>query len=186
MSTRERWIVYPLLFLAIGLGLRSGIYLSGIEQQNRLDIGMLQCNELRVVDEQGRPRIFIHTDNRDRSGVVDIIGAEGQVITSLRANEFSSALRLGSQRRRSELTVSNSGHQPSVTYHRSIGDRLIFGEALFLSPEAHRELVRVLGHLMRQQERSTPQSPGSESQEENDMETTQPDGDADPAAPPSS
>src|SRR5690349_14566353 len=37
MTTRERWIVYPLLFLAIGLALRSGVILKEMERRGSLE-----------------------------------------------------------------------------------------------------------------------------------------------------
>ncbi|MEM6329490.1 MAG: hypothetical protein AAF790_04485 [Planctomycetota bacterium] len=47
MSERERWIVYPLLFLALGAALRDKLM-----QQTRAD--QLVCNRLIVVDDAGK------------------------------------------------------------------------------------------------------------------------------------
>ncbi len=47
MSDRERWIVYPLLFLALGAALRDKLAKRTLSDQ-------LICKSLLVVDEQGR------------------------------------------------------------------------------------------------------------------------------------
>ena len=41
MSTRERWIVYPLLFLALGAALRDKLV-------EKIEISRLKCNRLEV------------------------------------------------------------------------------------------------------------------------------------------
>ncbi len=48
MSERERWIVYPLLFLALGASLRDKLAKQTRSQQ-------IVCEELFVVNNQGRP-----------------------------------------------------------------------------------------------------------------------------------
>ena len=48
MSERERWIVYPLLFLALGASLRDKLAKQTRSQQ-------IVCEELYVVNNQGRP-----------------------------------------------------------------------------------------------------------------------------------
>lgn len=48
MTERERWIVYPLLFLALGAALRDKL-----AKQTRAK--QIVCEQLYVVDPQGRP-----------------------------------------------------------------------------------------------------------------------------------
>ena len=48
MSDRERWIVYPLLFLALGASLRDKL-----AKQTRAK--QIVCEQLYVVDSEGRP-----------------------------------------------------------------------------------------------------------------------------------
>ena len=53
MSTRERWIVYPLLFLALGLVLRSSFEESISEIEFRCQT--IECQNLRVKLINGQP-----------------------------------------------------------------------------------------------------------------------------------
>jgi hypothetical protein len=48
MSERERWIVYPLLFLALGAALRDKLLKQTVAKR-------LICEELYVLDAKGRP-----------------------------------------------------------------------------------------------------------------------------------
>lgn len=48
MSQRERWIVYPLLFLALGAALRDKLAKRSVTEH-------VICEKMTVVDDQGRP-----------------------------------------------------------------------------------------------------------------------------------
>ncbi len=56
MSERERWIVYPLLFLALGAALRDKL-----AKQTRTK--QLVCEQLFVVDAEGRPMAELRGSN---------------------------------------------------------------------------------------------------------------------------
>ena len=62
MTERERWIVYPLLFLALGAGLRDKLF-----DQTRTK--SIECQELTVSAEErvGSPDHFAGEDRRDRT-----------------------------------------------------------------------------------------------------------------------
>jgi hypothetical protein len=75
MSDRERWIVYPLLLLALGTALRDKVtrviqnvnLIEGSEAQFDLHEGKLVCRQvfcrdLVVVDEQGRSQVVIRAE----------------------------------------------------------------------------------------------------------------------------
>jgi hypothetical protein len=56
MTSRERWTVYPLLFLALGLAVRAGTIAEGPVAALRcesVDAGVVTCRELVVVDADG-------------------------------------------------------------------------------------------------------------------------------------
>ena len=56
MTSRERWTVYPLLFLALGLAVRAGTIAEGPVGELRcesVDAGVVACRELVVVDAEG-------------------------------------------------------------------------------------------------------------------------------------
>ncbi len=48
MSTRERWIVYPLLLLTLGIVLRDKIVPQGHFQANEIAAGRIHCGQLQV------------------------------------------------------------------------------------------------------------------------------------------
>ncbi|MFM9058273.1 MAG: hypothetical protein ACKOSQ_03970 [Planctomycetaceae bacterium] len=55
MTTRERWTVYPLIFLALGLAVRAAVLseerLAGTVET--LEAGRVECRELLVRDADG-------------------------------------------------------------------------------------------------------------------------------------
>ena len=51
MTSRERWTIYPLLFLAIGIALRDQFPSSGTRQIGRLEANEIICNELYVREQ---------------------------------------------------------------------------------------------------------------------------------------
>lgn len=62
MNDRERWIVYPLLFLALGASLRDKLLKQSINEQikcSELYCDELICRQVQVIDEQGRVRTAI-------------------------------------------------------------------------------------------------------------------------------
>lgn len=68
MSERERWIVYPLLFLALGAGLRDKLL-----KQTTAD--QVVCKRLVVIDDAGKPTAALAGADlqvgRIQAGVVD-------------------------------------------------------------------------------------------------------------------
>ena len=114
MSTRERWIVYPLLFLAIGLALRDKVWTphrcGGAEMSLRageIDAGVIRCGKLQVVDAamrrvetaqlecrnlivagpNGQPAIHAHADPKTRGGTVETFSADGQPLVVLKSTQ---------------------------------------------------------------------------------------------------
>lgn len=82
MSDRERWIVYPLLFLAIGLGVaRNGMEQSRSEDQ-AAEVDSLRCKTLEVVDAHGKPKIKLGT-SEGGTGLIETAAANGAVMTAL-------------------------------------------------------------------------------------------------------
>jgi hypothetical protein len=96
MSTRERWIVYPLLFLTLGIVMRDKIIppkilqVQGIAAEqircsqlqvdmalcNRLQAGAeivegtVKCEDLVIIGPKGRPTVFLSTDPRTKGGMI--------------------------------------------------------------------------------------------------------------------
>jgi hypothetical protein len=66
MSTRERWVIYPLLFLAIGFAMRSGVIQS--EQEKQITTDLVRCKAIEVEDDQ--PRVIIKAKGKGDTGAL--------------------------------------------------------------------------------------------------------------------
>jgi hypothetical protein len=132
MSDRERWIVYPLLFLALGVALHDkmtrtieGVALIGGKQAVvNLDRGylatrvveadLIRCQRLVVEQAPNKPLVIIggvkvpSKDGQQKSsGAISIHGQEGKEIIVLRANN---ALKGELVRRQKE------GEEPEIVF----------------------------------------------------------------------
>jgi hypothetical protein len=80
MSDRERWTVYPLLFLALGLAMRA--VLVPPAEMGELDVVRLLCREIVVKDGEGR--VMLHLGRvAEGGGRIEINDAEGDARMSL-------------------------------------------------------------------------------------------------------
>ncbi len=111
MSDRERWIVYPLLFLALGLNLRDKItgtlrrlvlldgkaaaldFENGVLRVPRIDADVVHCHHVDIRDPQGKPLVQLKglevptgEGVKKNSGAVSIHGQDGREIIVLRAH----------------------------------------------------------------------------------------------------
>ena len=57
MSSRERWIVYPLLFLTLGIAVRDKIIPAHRLQMEEIAANQIRCNQLQVDQEIGAKQI---------------------------------------------------------------------------------------------------------------------------------
>ena len=93
MSERERWIVYPLLFFALGAAVRDKIL-------HRVDAKEIYCESLKIVDQQdplGLPLVELGIQ-RSRSadpeelagrvGLLRLIDSEGQVVCHVAGDAY--------------------------------------------------------------------------------------------------
>ena len=95
MNERERWIIYPLLFFALGAALRDKF-----TQQvttDRVFAGKIQCEEIEVIDSEKPDRIVAKLSsnppqrgnpNADRYGVFLLIDSEGKELCSVTNNQL--------------------------------------------------------------------------------------------------
>lgn len=80
MTTRERWTVYPLLFLAIGLAMRaqsSAPDLDGRQRVEVLDAASVICRELRVESADGPTLVHLGRVKGGGGGRIEIRDAKG-------------------------------------------------------------------------------------------------------------
>jgi hypothetical protein len=87
MSTRERWIVYPLLFLTLGIAMRDRPVSQGHFRQNELRAGRLHCDELLVDGPNGRPTVIARTDPTTKGGSIITLSAAGVPLVLLQPGD---------------------------------------------------------------------------------------------------
>jgi len=91
MSERERWIIYPLLFFALGAGVRDKV-------RQRIDVKEIVCESLKIVDRQDPKKPLAELSFRrknpqepfqlaDRVGHLQLFDSEGREICQL-ANDL--------------------------------------------------------------------------------------------------
>lgn len=86
MTSRERWTIYPLLFLSLGMGLRSR--LTGMETATTV-----RCQRLFIVDEAGKPLIAAGASRDGSAGEILIQTAAGIPQVDLGSNGAAGNLR---------------------------------------------------------------------------------------------
>lgn len=128
MSTRERWIVYPLLFLTLGIVMRDKIVPQKAAQPEeivaaRVRCGQLEvdqaicgqlqvrgvvavpgikCAELAIEGPNRRPTVLLRTDPRTGGGVVATLSATGIPLVCLQPTETGAG-----------VIVTNKGARPA-------------------------------------------------------------------------
>ena len=106
MSNRERWIIYPLLFLSLGASMRTqlvpvfdrlfadNLQVKDVLEGNHIKGNNIQCHTLEVTesilvrDENGKARIVI-SDASSRSGQIHILGPDGKSAIALGVSQKS-------------------------------------------------------------------------------------------------
>ncbi len=136
MSSRERWIVYPLLFLTLGIVMRDKVWPQshfqaiGVTAENvdayreisartircsRLEVGQVQCRELSVGAGKGNDAIRLGVA-ADGDGLLQLAGKNGRPVVILGADESGETGMI-------ELLDANS--QPQVQlYSTSSGGKV--------------------------------------------------------------
>ena len=71
MTSRERWTVYPLLFLSLGIGLRNRV--AGIETSS------VQCESLTIANSAGKPVARLHAVAPNR-GQLEFCDPDGKIL----------------------------------------------------------------------------------------------------------
>jgi hypothetical protein len=113
MTTRERWIVYPLIFLSLGVALRDKILLVGGNprlhfQAGDILAGQISCSELNVLAPNGKPVVVAGAEVKTYSGLLETKTAKGEPLVQLRSNEsggFVTAIGRGGR-------IGLMGHTP--------------------------------------------------------------------------
>ncbi len=101
MSNRERWIIYPLLFLSLGASIRTHVfpvfdqlYAGDLRVQNVKTTNRISCRTLEVTESillrgaDGKARIVL-SDASNRSGQIHILGQDGKSVIAMGASKKS-------------------------------------------------------------------------------------------------
>lgn len=106
MTERERWTVYPLLFLSLGIGLRSHITSS-------LDLNDITCHTLKSraveitgADDHVRLVLSSQPAPTGGGGVMTIFSAEGKPEMVLRSSPQGGAIEMGSAKGIRQVVVA--------------------------------------------------------------------------------
>jgi hypothetical protein len=91
MSTRERWIVYPLLFLTLGIVMRDKVCEIARPtvhaREDELVAGTIRCGRLEIAQDirigVGRPAVVLSTDPRTNGGVIETLSPSGMPLVRL-------------------------------------------------------------------------------------------------------
>ena len=82
MSTRERWIVYPALFLALGTAIKPKLMQQELRASSlsstTLRVGRVECAELSILGEDDRARVTARAGAR--GGVIYLIDNQGNAV----------------------------------------------------------------------------------------------------------
>jgi hypothetical protein len=96
MTNKERWTVYPLLFLTLGIALRDKF-------TGSLELPSITCEELVLAARGGQPRLKCSLGNR--SARIEILGAGGKSAVTLGTNDDGKSGR---------ITVFSAKGEPQV------------------------------------------------------------------------
>ena len=85
MSTRERWVIYPLLFLALGAALRSKFTSSfevGFLTSRKTEAKQIVCEDLVITGADGKKRVRLGNTGV-QSGAIEMYGNDGKLLATL-------------------------------------------------------------------------------------------------------
>jgi hypothetical protein len=118
MSTRERWIVYPLLLLALGTAIKPKLVHPQQQETmlppTTLRVGRVECAELAILGRNEEPRILAGTTAS--GGLIRVFDAQGRKVVAIRAD---AATRAGLIE-----TLNESGHPQAVMMSSAVGGEL--------------------------------------------------------------
>lgn len=135
MTERERWIVYPLVFLAISVSLKSkfvpstklevdqlkakqitsSLILGERASFNELNAPLIHAHQIQVADRQNIPKIILRTlslpdtdqdDSAKTMGIINLLGQKNQELVTIG----------GSQEGGFVVTISSENHSDYIAF----------------------------------------------------------------------
>ncbi len=120
MSERERWVVYPILFLTLGIALRDKMFqrvatkavstetsYADVSVSNKLRANVVECEKI-VVSSRGRPVITAGA-SRNGSGTIQTFGAGGQQLVVIEDNESGGMVTVTDYGQRQSVALGHAG-----------------------------------------------------------------------------
>jgi hypothetical protein len=89
MSSRERWIVYPLLFLTLGIALRDKIIPAHRLQIDEIAAAQIRCNQMLVEQEVGAKKVNCVQLQAEQAVCSRLQVAAGIVVRSILCGELA-------------------------------------------------------------------------------------------------
>jgi hypothetical protein len=117
MTERERWIVYPLLFLTMGISLRGKAY-----PTKKVDADRIECGELVVTGPDGKPAVVLNASapggqiiaRRITCDELTVPGADGKPAVVLNASKSGGMVTAISADHALELTLGHFDRDSSL------------------------------------------------------------------------
>ena len=116
MSNRERWIVYPLLFMSLGFSFTNGLELqerSALHDRGSesvADVGHLRCKSLEIIGADGKPRGSIGTSDAG-NGLLQLGAPDGTLQAKLDSNLSGALLSLFDRSGKVAVRLGYEGEQ---------------------------------------------------------------------------
>jgi hypothetical protein len=148
MSTRDRWTVYPLIFLALGAALRSKVTSTvevdtvtacSIEAAQQIKAvqmtakSIVVSEDLQISGTDGKPRIRMGT-TKANTGAIEIYGRDGNIVAALTVDPESdrATLRLQTAEGTPQVTLSSDGDGGILESYSKTGEPRVL---IHTSPE---------------------------------------------------
>jgi len=135
MSTRERWIVYPLLFLTLGIVMRDKVMPLARFQASEVAAGRIRCNQLQVDQvvsagglvvqgiqcgellvggPNGRPTVLVGTDAKTKGGVIETLSPAGAPLVVLQPTDSGGVVAASDFKKISSVARPEKPKTPST------------------------------------------------------------------------
>ncbi len=135
MSTRDRWTVYPLLFLALGIALRSKVT-STIDVDSltsrrtettlvnaaQVTAKSVLCDDLQITGKDGKPRVRLGT-TRVNTGGIEVYGRDGNLVAAMTVDPDTdrASLRLQTADGTPQVTIGSDSDGGILEVHSKTG-----------------------------------------------------------------
>ena len=117
MTNRERWIVYPLLFMTLGIALRDKIippaqlgHLGLQFQAGEVTTHQIRCNTLFIDGPNGKPVVIAGTDANTGAGTIKTLAASGIPQVRLFSNDVGGVVTTIGRLGKLAVILGDTGH----------------------------------------------------------------------------